>query len=113
MLELEESGMSEDEILAKTQLLMKSFGKEDTASTAEYKLLSKQKNMALKKAGISPKDFTAVMLAHKAIAACGTTPENVAKLYIIESTLSKKGGNPAHIAQAMLNLGQLSPETKG
>ena len=31
--------MSEDEILEKAQLLMKAFGKEDTASTAEYKLL--------------------------------------------------------------------------
>jgi len=110
--ELAASGMSEEEILEKTQILMKAFGKEDTASTAEYKLVSKQKNVALKNAGISPKDFTAVMLAHKAIAACGTTPENVAKLYIIESTLSKKGGNPAHIAQAMLNLGAISDDVK-
>ena len=37
--ELQASGMSEDEILEKTQLLMKAFGKEDSASTAEYKLL--------------------------------------------------------------------------
>merc|ERR1719365_557452 len=110
--ELAASGMSEEEILEKTQILMKSFGKEDTASTAEYKLLSKQKNMALKKAGISPKDFTAIMLAHKAIAACGTTPENVAKLFIIESTLGKKGANPDHVAKALLNLGQISDETK-
>jgi len=110
--ELAASGMSEEEILEKTQILMKAFGKEDTASTAEYKLLSKQKNVALKNAGISPKDFTAVMLAHKAIAASGTTPENVAKVFIIESTLAKKGANPQHIAQAMLNLGQISDEVK-
>jgi len=110
--ELAASGMSEEEILEKTQILMKSFGKEDTASTAEYKLLSKQKNMALKKAEIPPKDFTAIMLAHKAIAACGTTPENVAKLFIIESTLGKKGANPDHVAKVMLNLGQISDETK-
>ena len=31
--------MTEDEILEKAQILMKAFGKEDTASTAEYKLL--------------------------------------------------------------------------
>merc|ERR1719193_1566998 len=110
--ELAASGMSEEEILEKTQILMKAFGKEDTASTAEYKLLSKQKNVALKNAGISPKDFTAVMLARKAIAASGTTPENVAKVFIIESTLAKKGANPQHIAQAMLNLGQISDEVK-
>ena len=54
--------MSEEEILAKAQLLMKAFGKEDTASTAEYKLLSKQKNKALVKAEIPPKDFTAVSI---------------------------------------------------
>ena len=59
-MELAASGMSEEEILAKAQLLMKAFGKEDTASTAEFKLLSKQKNKALVKAEIPPKDFTAV-----------------------------------------------------
>ena len=37
--ELQASGMTEDEILEKTQLLMKAFGKEDSASIAEYKLL--------------------------------------------------------------------------
>jgi len=110
--ELAASGLSEEEILEKAQILMKAFGKEDTASTAEYKLLSKQRNNALKKAEISPKDFTMVMLAHKAIAACGTTPENVAKIFMIESILSKKGANPEHVAKAMLNLGQLSEETK-
>ena len=61
-MELAASGMSEEEILAKAQLLMKAFGKEDTASTAEYKLLSKQKNKALVKAEIPPKDFTAVSI---------------------------------------------------
>ena len=59
-MELAASGLSEEEILAKAQLLMKAFGKEDTASTAEFKLLSKQKNKALVKAEIPPKDFTAV-----------------------------------------------------
>ena len=62
-MELAASGMSEEEILAKAQLLMKAFGKEDTASTAEYKLLSKQKNKALVKAEIPPKDFTAVSIS--------------------------------------------------
>ena len=61
-MELAASGMSEEEILAKAQLLMKAFGKEDTASTAEYKLLSKQKNKALVKAEIPPKDFSAVSI---------------------------------------------------
>ena len=59
-MELAASGLSEEEILKKTQLLMKAFGKEEAGSTAEYKLLSKQKNKALIKAEIPPKDFTAV-----------------------------------------------------
>ena len=61
-MELAASGLSEEEILAKAQLLMKAFGKEDAASTAEFKLLSKQKNKALVKAEIPPKDFSAVSL---------------------------------------------------
>ena len=59
-MELAASGLSEEEILHKTQLLMKAFGKEEVGSTAEYKLLSKQKNKALIKAEIPPKDFSAV-----------------------------------------------------
>ena len=59
-MELAASGLSEEEILAKTLLLMKAFGKEDAANTAEYKLLSRQKNKALVKAEIPPKDFSAV-----------------------------------------------------
>ena len=47
------------------------------------------------------------MLAHKAIGACGASPENIAKVLVIVSTLAKKGGNPMHIASAMNNLGQV------
>ena len=47
------------------------------------------------------------MLVQKAIAACGSSPENVAKVLVIMSTLAKKGGNPMHIANAMNNLGQV------
>merc|ERR1712227_1139440 len=110
-MELAASGLSEEEILAKAQLLMKAFGKED-AATAEYKLLSKQKNKALIKAEIPPKDFTAIVLAHKAIAACGVSPENSAKLLMILSSLAKKGASPMHVAQSMKNLGALKDETK-
>jgi len=111
-MELAASGMSEEEILAKAQLLMKAFGKEDTASTAEFKLLSKQKNKALVKAEIPPKDFTAIVLAHKAIASCGVSPENCAKLLMILSTLAKKGANPFHLAQSMKNLGALKDDVR-
>ena len=45
-LELGASGLSEEEILHKTQLLMKAFGKEDTASTAEYRLLRYTRHLA-------------------------------------------------------------------
>jgi len=111
-MELAASGMSEEEILHKTQLLMKAFGKEEVGGTAEYKLLSKQKNKALIKAEIPPKDFSAIVLAHKAIAACGASPENCAKILMIFSTLAKKGADPRHVAAAMKNLGALSDETK-
>jgi len=111
-MELAASGMSEEEILHKAQLLMKAFGKEEVGSTAEYKLLSKQKNKALIKAEIPPKDFSAIVLAHKAIASCGASPENCAKILMILSTLGKKGANPFHVAQAMKNLGQLKDEVK-
>jgi len=111
-MELAASGLSEEEILAKTLLLMKAFGKEDAANTAEYKLLSRQKNKALVKAEIPPKDFSAIVLAHKAIAACGVTPENSAKLLMILSTLAKKGAQTFHLAQSMKNLGALKEETK-
>jgi len=111
-MELAASGLSEEDILHKTQLLMKAFGKEEVGSTAEYKLLSKQKNKALVKAEIPPKDFTAIVLAHKAIASCGASPENCAKVLMIYSTLAKKGANPEHVAQSMKNLGQLSDDHK-
>ncbi len=59
--ELQASGMSEEEILHKTQILMKAFRREDpTATMAEYALASKQKNVALKQIKIPPKDFTQV-----------------------------------------------------
>ena len=59
--ELRNSGMSEEEILKKTCVLMKAFNREDPgASMAEYNLASKQKNLALKNNGTSPKDFTLV-----------------------------------------------------
>jgi len=111
-MELAASGLSEEEILHKTQLLMKAFGKEEVGGTAEYKLLSKQKNKALVKAEIPPKDFSAIVLAHKAIAACGASPENCAKVLMIYSTLAKKGADPRHVAAAMKNLGSLSDETR-
>lgn len=59
--ELRNSGMSEEEILMKTSVLMKCFKREDpTASMAEYALANRQKNSAMKMNGTSPKDFTLV-----------------------------------------------------
>jgi hypothetical protein len=66
--ELKMSGMSEEDILHKTQVLMKAFGRNDpTATLAEYALASKQKNSALKKIGTSPKDFTQVITRLKSL----------------------------------------------
>ena len=47
------------------------------------------------------------MLAQKAIAACGTTTENVAKVFMIQNQLSKKGAQSRHIADAMKHQGDL------
>merc|ERR1719400_2697898 len=103
--ELRNSGMSEEEILLKTCLLMKCFNREDPGlSMAEYNLLSKQKNLALKNNGTSPKDFTLVVMVMKAIAACGSTPENVAKVIMIENQLSKKGAQSRFISDALKHL---------
>ena len=45
--ELQASGLSQEEILEKAQILMKAFGKEDAGSTAEYKLLRLEYNISL------------------------------------------------------------------
>ena len=59
--ELSKSGLSEDEILHKTMTLMKAFCKEDeNASLAELSLTSKQGNSALKRLGVSQKEFAKV-----------------------------------------------------
>ena len=61
--ELKASGMSEEEILQKTCILMKAFNRTDPMlSMAEYNLASKQKNLALKNNSTSPKDFTLVSI---------------------------------------------------
>ena len=86
-MELAASGLSEEEILAKAQLLMKAFGKEDAASTAEYKLLSKQKNKALVKAEIPPKDFSAVSNIAFLAACRKLTPHFVLTLLLMCSTI--------------------------
>ena len=61
MAELANAGLTQEDILHKTQVLMKAFKREDpTATLAEYALASKQKNLALKQNNTSPKDFTLV-----------------------------------------------------
>lgn len=57
--------------------------------------------------------FSQIVLAHKALAACGTSSENVAKILMVFSVLGKKGANPAHVASSMKNLGAMSDEVKG
>ena len=53
-----------------------------------------------------------IVLAHKAIASCGVSPENCAKLLMILSTLAKKGANSFHLAQSMKNLGALKDDVR-
>ena len=59
--ELAASGMTEEEILLKAQVLMKAFGKEATTSMPQYSIASAQKNNALKQINVSPKDFAQVI----------------------------------------------------
>ena len=54
--------------------------------------------------------FSQIVLAHKALAACGTSSENVAKILMVFSVLGKKGANPLHVASSMKNLGAMSDE---
>merc|ERR1719211_703868 len=103
--ELAASGMTEEEILLKAQVLMKAFGKEDTTSMAQYSLASAQKNNALKQINVSPKDFAQAVLVQKAIAACGATPENFAKILMIQNQLYKRGANCRDIAVSLKELG--------
>ena len=44
-------------------------------------------------------------MVEKAIAACGSTPENFAKVMMIENQLSKRGAQSRHIADALRKLG--------
>merc|ERR1719225_597129 len=105
MAELANAGLTQEDILHKTQVLMKAFKREDpTATLAEYALASKQKNLALKQNNTSPKDFTLAVLVMKAFAACGTTPENVSKIIMIENQLSKKGAQSRFISTALMPL---------
>ena len=57
--------------------------------------------------------FSQIVLAQKALAACGTSSENVAKILMVFSVLGKKGANPQHVAGSMKNLGAMSEEVKG
>merc|ERR1719225_1063779 len=105
MAELANAGLTQEDTLHKTQVLMKAFKREDpTATLAEYALASKQKNLALKQNNTSPKDFTLAVLVMKAFAACGTTPENVSKIIMIENQLSKKGAQSRFISTALMHL---------
>uniref|UniRef100_A0A0K2U280 Uncharacterized protein n=1 Tax=Lepeophtheirus salmonis TaxID=72036 RepID=A0A0K2U280_LEPSM len=102
--ELLDSGMSEEDIFRKTQLLMQAFGRDESGSLAEYSLVGKQKNSALKKIELSPKDFAQIVLLQRTIAASGATPENIAKVIMIENQLSKRGAQHRHIADALKKL---------
>eukprot|EP00096_Caligus_rogercresseyi_P009361 TRINITY_DN316_c0_g2_i1.p2 TRINITY_DN316_c0_g2~~TRINITY_DN316_c0_g2_i1.p2 ORF type:complete len:1031 (-),score=293.92 TRINITY_DN316_c0_g2_i1:292-3384(-) len=102
--ELLDSGMPEEEIFRKTQLLMQAFGRDESGSLAEYSLVGKQKNSALKKISISPKDFSQIALLQRTLGACGATPENLAKVIMIQNQLSKRGAQSRHIADALRKL---------
>jgi len=105
-LELAASGLTEEEILVKAQLLMKAFGKEGD-STAEYMLMSKQMNGALNQAGLPPKDFTAVRcsledVADNMISSLCARGEKTARIIGQVTETLKKTGATAHVVASTM-----------
>ena len=49
-------------------------------------------------------NISQVVMVMKAIAACGSTPENVAKVIMVENQLSKKGAQSRFISDALKHL---------
>ena len=60
--------------------------------------------MTLEKKNIDTFSTFQAVLVMKAIAACGATPENVAKVVMIMNQLSKKGAQSRFIADALKHL---------
>merc|ERR1719328_71363 len=98
--ELANSGLSPEEILAKTMLLQKAMAGDNSPA-----FVNKTLRDALNAAQISPEELSKALYVEKALAAAaGANPEDFAKIMLIQSFLAEKGVGPDLLLQALLDL---------
>merc|ERR1711892_294138 len=95
--ELAASGLSPDEILAKTLLLQKAMAGDNSPA-----FINKTLKNALNVANLNQEDLAKALYIEKAMAASGASPEDIAKVLLIQSALKAKGV-PSDVIAAALN----------
>jgi len=95
--ELAASGLSPEEILAKTLLLQKAMAGDNSPA-----FINKTLKNALNVANLNQEDLAKVLYIEKALAASGASPEDIAKVLLIQSALKAKGV-PSDVIAAALN----------
>ncbi|XP_040565348.2 uncharacterized protein [Lepeophtheirus salmonis] len=94
--ELSNTGLTSDEILAKTMVLQRAMAGDNSPA-----FINKTLKNALYVSNISTKDLAKTLLAEKVIYQSGGTPEDIAKCMLIQSLLSKLGLSNDLIINAM------------
>ncbi|TRY61422.1 hypothetical protein TCAL_14991 [Tigriopus californicus] len=97
--ELAKSGLSNEEILAKTMLLQKALAGDNSPA-----FINKTLQNALNAANITPEEMAKALLIQKAMSAGGISPEEMAKAMLIQKILAEKGVPPEMIAEAFKKL---------
>jgi len=95
--ELAASGLSPEEILAKTLLLQKAMAGDNSPA-----FINKTLKNALNVANLSAEALAKALYVEKVMAASGASPEDIAKTLLIQSALKAKGV-PADVIAAALN----------
>merc|ERR1711892_348764 len=95
--ELAASGLSPDEILAKTLLLQKAMAGDNSPA-----FINKTLKNALNVANIKPEVLAKALYLEKVLAAPGASPEDIAKALLLQAALRAKGV-PAHLIAEALN----------
>merc|ERR1719232_1425898 len=95
--ELAASGLSPEEILAKTLLLQKAMAGDNSPA-----FINKTLKNALNVANLNNADLTKALLVEKVLASSGASPEDVAKTLLIQNVLRSRGV-PADVIAAALN----------
>lgn len=97
--ELAKSGLSNEEILAKTMLLQKALAGDNSPA-----FINKTLQNALNAANITPEEMSKALLIQKAMSAGGISPEEMAKAMLVQKILAEKGVSPEMIAEALKKL---------